>query len=83
MLEDFLNRWAAEQGFQIVQAEPGPWKKVEVLFSAPRTEQAFRITIRTKDGERRAGSARVVETGWWKPEIQVDVRWDDQAISSQ
>lgn len=79
MLEFALENWASELGVKLVNVEPGPWKKVEMISTPTRTEQTFRITIQTGEGKRRSGQAKCIETvTFWKSDVQVDVCWDEE-----
>jgi len=77
-----LEHWAKAGGFELLSQEKC-WLLKGPFFFATRGQDVFRFTVRDAGGRTRSGYAKC--GGFWFGTLsdQIEVRWDDQDISSQ
>ena len=72
-----LQKWADDNGFQILEKELRHLFKGPFFFTASKNQTVYRVTVSDKAGQERSGW--VVCGGWWLGMLSdhAKVRWDE------
>ncbi len=72
-----LQRWAEENGFQILHQEHRLVRRGPYLFRATDDQMVYYVAVMDRQGRERRGYVRL--GGWFAGMFssQVDVRWED------
>ena len=72
-----LQKWADDDGYQIVEKELRHFFKGPFFFTASKNQTVYRVTVIDKAGQERSGWVKC--GGWWFGmwTDQAKVRWDE------
>jgi hypothetical protein len=73
---EILTRWAAQNGFRILQADMRYLMKGPFTWSAGKGQRVFHVEVMDNQGVRRTGWVRCGSWWWGLFSDQVEVRWD-------
>jgi hypothetical protein len=73
---DVLQKWADDNGFQIIESRYAHWKG-PFMWTSSKGQSVYRVTVRDRNGYTRSGWVRCGSwwLGLWSDSAQV--RWDD------
>ena len=73
-----LERWAAQNGYRIIEREIRPIRRGPYFFTTGRSQAVYRVTVEDREGGIRRGYVRC--GGWFLGMFSdhADVRWDPE-----
>ncbi|MBV8879394.1 MAG: hypothetical protein JO332_05500 [Planctomycetaceae bacterium] len=78
-----LRRWTSAQGFEILSHEECWFFRGPFFWTSSKGQKVYKVRLRDREGQLRRGYVRC--GGYWLGlwSEAVEVRWDDDGISSQ
>jgi hypothetical protein len=74
-----LDKWAAENGYQILESELRPLRRGPFFFTTAKGQEVYRVTVQDAGGAIRRGYVRCGSFFFGMLSDRAEVRWDNEA----
>jgi hypothetical protein len=71
-----LERWAAENGLQILSSQYRIFRRGSFFWTTSKSQTVYHVVVRTPDGRTRSGLVRCGSFWWGIFSDKAEVRWD-------